>query len=307
MGSNYEREGVHWHRRDDGSWLRFNPATGQWEAAERPPWAPPDPTPATWPAPPSAPVAPPPGTAGGAEAAERPKYPFKSRLTAGANLKALLGLAVLVGAVAVVAEFQILDFVDGVRAGRIPTITEASYVDARTGFAVGVSLLVLVVTGIIFISWLYVAYKNLIPLGAARLGRRAGWAIGGWFVPFVNLALPKLIVDEVYRQSDPEVPTNVHPDARISKVSPVVHWWWGLFLFSNIVERVAWVMMDERIVSPDEMYRAISLLISADIAQIAAGILCFIVVHRISHRQEQRAQRLGIIGGAPAQPATAPS
>lgn len=43
-----------------------------------------------------------------------------------------------------------------------------------------------------FLVWFWLAYRNL---DALDLRRRygTGWAIGGWFVPFLNLARPKQV------------------------------------------------------------------------------------------------------------------
>lgn len=51
------------------------------------------------------------------------------------------------------------------------------------------SLLTLVL-GIMFIVWFYKAYVNLPPLGVKKLDPSAGWAIGGWFIPFFSWYQP---------------------------------------------------------------------------------------------------------------------
>ena len=60
------------------------------------------------------------------------------------------------------------------------------------------------ITGILFIIWLYKAYRSAESRGAT--GRRwgPGWAIGGWFIPLANLVIPKMVVNETDRMSNPE-------------------------------------------------------------------------------------------------------
>ena len=53
------------------------------------------------------------------------------------------------------------------------------------------------------IAWTSRLYRNLRPLGVRRLRFTEGWAIGGWFVPFVNLVRPKQILNDIWRGSDP--------------------------------------------------------------------------------------------------------
>jgi len=55
-----------------------------------------------------------------------------------------------------------------------------------------------------FIMWFYRAYSNLPRLGVTgglRFG--PGWAIGAWFVPFLNLVRPKAIANDIWKGSDP--------------------------------------------------------------------------------------------------------
>ena len=51
----------------------------------------------------------------------------------------------------------------------------------------------------VFIRWLSRAYKNLdvAAPGFRRYGH--GWAIGSWFVPFLNLWRPKEIINDIHR------------------------------------------------------------------------------------------------------------
>jgi hypothetical protein len=51
------------------------------------------------------------------------------------------------------------------------------------------------VTG--FLVWFHRAYTNLHSLGMEPLRLRAGWAVGGWFVPILNLVRPKQIMSDI--------------------------------------------------------------------------------------------------------------
>jgi hypothetical protein len=55
------------------------------------------------------------------------------------------------------------------------------------------------------------AYRNLPALGAESPRFSSGWAVGAWFVPFLNLVRPKQIMDDIWRASDPALPA--HPGA----------------------------------------------------------------------------------------------
>ncbi|MEN8239847.1 MAG: DUF4328 domain-containing protein, partial [Actinomycetota bacterium] len=59
------------------------------------------------------------------------------------------------------------------------------------------------VTGILFIVWFFQAYRAAESRGAIGTKWSGGWAIGAWFIPFANLVIPKLVMNEVDRMSNP--------------------------------------------------------------------------------------------------------
>lgn len=62
-------------------------------------------------------------------------------------------------------------------------------------------LLALVTAGVLTIVWCYRARKNLDVFPEAVTPIGAGWAIGGWLVPFVSLVMPYRVVANIARES----------------------------------------------------------------------------------------------------------
>ena len=58
-----------------------------------------------------------------------------------------------------------------------------------------------VATRITFISWLYLARKNLDTWRIRGLRRGAGWAIRAWLLPLANLVMPAPVMNSVVRGS----------------------------------------------------------------------------------------------------------
>lgn len=61
----------------------------------------------------------------------------------------------------------------------------------------GVDVLGLLVAGVLVIIWLYRARVNLDAFPEAQPGMAAGWAIGGWFIPFANFVIPCRVMHQV--------------------------------------------------------------------------------------------------------------
>lgn len=75
----------------------------------------------------------------------------------------------------------------------------------------GVFLIAFLLSAIAFVAWFHQAYKNLSTY--SFVDHRPGWAIGAWFVPFLNLYRPFKIMGELFRRSglagDEEHPPHV--------------------------------------------------------------------------------------------------
>lgn len=61
-----------------------------------------------------------------------------------------------------------------------------------------ISFVLVLISAVTFIMWLWRAYSNLHALGCPDLYNRA-WTIAGWFIPFLNLYLPYKIMQTMFK------------------------------------------------------------------------------------------------------------
>jgi len=87
---------------------------------------------------------------------------------------------------------------------------------------------------IVFLSWLYRCYKNLSHIGGAVPRYTPGWAVGGWFVPIMNLFRPAQVMSDILQYSSP-LDRDGLPQVR----KGLLTLWWTLFLVSGFVGNVA--------------------------------------------------------------------
>jgi Domain of unknown function (DUF4328) len=105
---------------------------------------------------------------------------------------------------------------------------------APTVLLAGVQSIAVLATVVLTIVWMFRITANHRALG--RIGSWSpGWAIGGWFLPpLVLYVIPYLMLRELWRASNPEVP--IGDDRwRPTPVHAVVTVWWVLYGLAPIV------------------------------------------------------------------------
>jgi hypothetical protein len=220
-----------------------------------------------------------------------PSVRYRSLRTLGTVLAWLLGVAAALDVVAALSDMAEIRLLDRVAAGQPITIEEATASDTRQGAIGLVQFGTTIVTGVVFIVWLYRAYSNLLALGAVRLRFARGWAIGGWFVPIWGFFRPKQIVNDAWRGSDPALPAP-YEDAWARPVPVWWQTWWLNFLLSNWLGFVA---LRLRLAGGDtlqELRQGSLALLWSDFLSGVAGIVAVFVVRAITRRQEERAAML---------------
>jgi hypothetical protein len=146
------------------------------------------------------------------------------------------------------------------------------------------------VTG--FLVWFHRAYTNLHALGMEPLRCRAGWAVGGWFVPILNLVRPKQIMNDIWRGSDPAAPASNDGAWHRAPVPALLQLWWALFLMSWLVDRL--LVGSALFYEPAAQVRRSTFVDNTAIraVEVLLGIVAVLVVRQVSRRQEARAAGL---------------
>jgi hypothetical protein len=111
------------------------------------------------------------------------------------------------------------------------TLSDAQRIDTLNQSTAVSELVLLALTGVLFICWSYQAYNRPLADESALMAER-GWAIGGWIVPFANFVLPYRVVQGLNRS------TAVPPRADSLLV---IGWWaaWVMFAVANLFGRAA--------------------------------------------------------------------
>ncbi len=148
-------------------------------------------------------------------------------------------------------------------------------------------------TATLFIIWFHRVRHNAEVFAPDTQRRTPGWAIGGWFIPFANLWIPRGIARDVLRASQPD------PYASEVRHQGLLNAWWGMWIASNVLDQFASGRYDGAD-DPQAVHDAAGWLMTGSVLDIAAAVLALLFVRRLTAAQNDKAT-----AGRPFQP-TAP-
>lgn len=147
---------------------------------------------------------------------------------------------------------------------------------AASGLLAGANILL----ALGFVIWFWRAYSNLAALGRPRK-RKAGWAIGSWFIPIGNFFIPYGIGAEIWKESRHDAATTSE-----TNLEPVISWW-ALFLIMGLVNQIAFFTGRDVGDDREKMAALVGLDVVASVVAIAAAIAAIRFVRLATERQER--------------------
>ncbi len=131
--------------------------------------------------------------------------------------------------------------------------------DTRQHYVNLIDLVVLVVSGIAILRWIYVANANARGLGAKQMRFTPGACVWWYFIPVMALWRPFQAMREIWKAShDPA-------DWQHADGAPILGIWWTLWIASNIVDQASFRLA----IHADKIQE----LISANIVDQASNLL----------------------------------
>lgn len=212
--------------------------------------------------------------------------PFESGHTRAQFAMIFLAAVMLLIVVSIVSDFMQINMLSAVAAGRKISPAKADSNDSRQALINIVRMLNGIVTAIGFLMWIHRAHRNLPALGANNLEFTPGWAVGGFFVPFLNFVYPYLVIVEIWKASSPKFGVVDDTSWKSAASSPLPGFWWGLWIVSSIPRLLDGVMR------ADDFISLTWLNISSNVISMIAAGLAIAIVWNIDKRQEEKHRRL---------------
>lgn len=149
------------------------------------------------------------------------------------------------------------------------------------------SLLATLAAGVVFIIWNFKAAKLSALLAPGQQSMQAGWAIGGWFVPFAYFVLPRLVMGGIWRSARPlDENGYFQPRGR----THLVTWWWITFCLGQTFMSSSIVNIENSANDHDGSYLAGMFvgLLFFDLLRISSAVLAIVMLRKITTNQQIR-------------------
>jgi hypothetical protein len=161
-----------------------------------------------------------------------------------------MGFAIAAGAIAILSgilRFAAWGLWQDLQNGGSTTFTDIDDMTvAADGAAVFWALLAFV-TYILLIIWTNMAYSSAASRGATERKWSSGWAIGGWFIPFANAVIPKLVINEIDRMSLPDLEEPIGATWRSQGRTGISDWGWAFGVIGYVVFNLGGALSQENI------------------------------------------------------------
>lgn len=228
----------------------------------------------------AAPAAPPPAPQ--PPAVIPPQHRFTELTPLTKWLKALLYISLIIGTVAVWSDYLEYQFLTNVQNDTYQSDkhakTDADANDTRQALIGLFQSLLFIVSGILFLVWVYRANRNVHALGALELQFTPGWAVGWFFVPIANIWKPHQVMKEICKASKNP------PLWAAQKSDSIVDLWWALVLLSAFLSNLSFrlSMEAEQI---DHFLNASRVTLFSDIIDLPHTVVTILLVGKILHLQ----------------------
>ncbi|MFF7161887.1 DUF4328 domain-containing protein [Streptomyces sp. NPDC008086] len=200
----------------------------------------------------------------------------------GRAVAVLLGLVIATDLFAVWADVLSYDvlgtLVDGEYSAAVQRRADrADSLYAAAGVAQTAALLS---TAVVFLVWFHRVRVNAEVFDPFGHSKKRGWAVGGWFVPVVNLWFPRRIAMDIWDASSPWDRGRPHG---------LLNGWWAAWVISLLAGRIASTSYRNAETVP-EIRRAMGQVLFADAVDIVAAVLAILFVLALTRMQDEKAR-----------------
>lgn len=186
----------------------------------------------------------------------------------------LIGIMLALEVVSILSSYLQYKLLTGFQNGEELSVTAATANDNREIAVAVLYVIMYIISGYTFIMWFRRAYFNL-HQKTNTLTYNEGWAAGAWFVPFVNLGRPVIIMHEMYTEAIDYL-KNKGTDLSETISTTAINFWWALWIVNAIMGQI----ISKATKYSDSVESIINLTV-ADMVNSAIGIILALVTIKV--------------------------
>lgn len=209
-------------------------------------------------------------------------------------LKVMLVVYFTISFISLVSDIMQLDLLNSLSISQ----AQADENDTRQR-VIGISYIaVSVITGIIFLKWIYRAnvncrgfIHNLSPDETGLFRKRIpeftpGWSIGYYFIPFLNLYKPYKAMREIFAISE-----NPKDWYNIKLTDKTLIYWWALWLISNSLSQLSF-RLSLKADTIESLQNSTTISIISETLDLILSVVCINLVSKIFSKQERLVKKI---------------
>ncbi len=210
------------------------------------------------------------------------QYQYSSPETLKTTLLILAGILAIISVAAIVTFYEQIELLtkleNGVIMNEQQALLDLDSLNTRLA-QIGLGQLGLtIILGIVFLIWTYRVNANTWAFGARGMTITPGWAVGWYFVPFMNLVRPYQAMQETWKASTSP------GDWQNQSGSVLIGFWWFMRIISAIL---AWVGIQHTNAAKDisSAISALNINLIAEFFDFLPLIAVTLMIVRITNKQ----------------------
>jgi len=196
----------------------------------------------------------------------------------------LLKATILISLVAAISSMLEVKLINDMTTGNFDNSTiedQANVNDLRQQLIGIIQFSLFIITGIVFLRWIYFSNSNSRSLGASGMQFTPGWSIGYYFVPFLHIYKPYIAMKEIWKTSkDPK-------NWEMIKTPSLFPQWWTLWIISSISANISF-RLSMRAEELNELFVSSSVTLASDLVEIPLALIAIKLVGSIFDMQNEK-------------------
>ena len=199
----------------------------------------------------------------------------------------LLKATILISLVAAISSMFEVKLINDMTTGNFDYSTiedQANANDLRQQLIGIIQFSLFIITGIVFLRWIYFSNSNSRSFDAKGMQFTPGWSIGYYFVPYLNLYKPYRAMKEIWKTSkDPK-------NWEMVKTPSLFPQWWTLWLISGFLGNISF-RLSMKAEELNELFVSSSVTLASDLIDIPLSLIAIKMVSQIFEMQMNNKER----------------